>query len=154
MPVARTTNFGRSRSSDGRDIRITGLGRRPQLVERPTEFTPGHQIELHVEAPQDSASLQAAVTKARPQWEWLLKTEAAVRAAVASQLTEAHNEYCDPEDEVSEEQFAGRLRLLSAKFEEAGTLELSYLDGMFFGGHWIIVPVGADGAIGTAYETG
>ncbi len=77
-----------------------------------------------------------------------------MRAAVAAQLTAAHNEYCDPADEVTEEQFAARLRLLSAKFEDTGEWERVYADGMLLGGHWIIVPIGADGAVGEAYEAG
>ena len=32
--------------------------------------------------------------------------------------------------------------------------ELVYADGMLFGGHWIIVPVGADGTVGEASEAG
>jgi hypothetical protein len=118
------------------------------------EFAPGHRIDLHIDAPNDSAALQAAVMRAGPQWERLLATEPAVRAAVAGQLTAAHNEFCDPEEEVTEEQFAGRLRLLSAKFEAAGGMELVYADGMLLGGHWIIVPVGADSSVGEAFEAG
>ena len=69
-------------------------------------------------------------------------------------MVNAHNEYCNPEDEVTPEQFANRLRLLSALFESAGTVELCYHDGMLFGGHWIIVPIRADGSVGEASTAG
>ena len=72
------------------------------------------------------------------------------RAAVAGQLTEAHDDFCDPADEVMPERFAGRLRLLSARFEAAGAVELVYADGMLLGGHWIVVPVAPDGSVGEA----
>jgi hypothetical protein len=54
-------------------------------------------------------------------------------------------QYCDAEDEVSPEQFAGRLRLLSALCETAGTVELCYDDGMLFGGHGSSSPSGRMG---------
>lgn len=118
------------------------------------EVAPGHRIDLHIEAANDPAELRVAVARAEPAWERLLAVEPSVRTAVAGQLTEAHNRYCNPEDEVSEEQFADRLRLLSAKLEESGVVELVYADGMLFGGHWIVVPVGADEAVGEASEAG
>jgi hypothetical protein len=43
---------------------------------------------------------------------------------------------------------------LSAKFEASGAVELVFADGMRFGGHWIIVPIGVDGAVGEAFEAG
>jgi hypothetical protein len=88
------------------------------------------------------------------RWERLRAAEPSVRAAVAAQMTDAHNDYCNPEDEVTALQFADRLRLLSAKFEASGALELVYADGMLFGGHWIIVPIAADGSVGEASEAG
>ncbi len=69
-------------------------------------------------------------------------------------MVEAHNDNCDPEDEVTPKQFADRLRLLSVLFEPAGAIELSYHDGLLFGGHWIVVPVGEDGTVGEASEAG
>lgn len=119
-----------------------------------TEFAPGHRIDLHVEAPNDPSALRAAAERAEPAWVRLRGDDAAVRAAVAGQMTAAHNEFCAPDDEVTVGQFADRLRLLSAKFEVAGTVELVYADGMLLGGHWIIVPVGVDGAVGEAFEAG
>ena len=118
------------------------------------EFAPGQRIDLHVEATNDPAALRAAVALAGPALERLRASEPAVRAAVAAQMTAAHNEYCASEDEVTEQQFAERLRLLSVKFEASRAVELVYADGMLFGGHWIIVPVGADGAVGEAHEAG
>ena len=118
------------------------------------DVAPGHRIDLHVEAANDPAALRAAVTRAELAWERLRVAEPSVRAAVAGQMADAHNGYCDPADEVTPEQFADRLRLLSAKFEAFGTVELVYADGMLFGGHWIIVPVGADGTVGEASEAG
>jgi hypothetical protein len=118
------------------------------------EVAPGHRIDLHVQAANDPAELQSAVERAVPLWERLRVAEPGVRAAVAAQMTEAHNEYCAPEDEVTPEQFAGRLRLLSALFKSAGTLELCYHDGMLFGGHWIIVRVATDGSVGKVFEAG
>jgi hypothetical protein len=119
-----------------------------------TEVTPGHRIDLHVEAANDPAAMRAAVKRAEPAWEQLRVSESAVRATVAGQMTEAHNEFCAPEDEVTEEQFASRLRLLSARFDSSGNVELVYADGMLLGGHWIIVPVGVDGVVGEAFEAG
>jgi hypothetical protein len=118
------------------------------------EFAPGHCIDLHVEAANDPAAMRAAVARAEPVWERLRAAEPSVRAAVAGQLTDAHNEFCDPADEVTREQFAARLRLLSARFQASGSLELVYSDGMLLGGHWIVVPVGADGSVGEAVEAG
>jgi hypothetical protein len=118
------------------------------------EVAPGHRINLHVEAPDDPAALQAVVARAQPAWERMRVSEPSVRAAVAGQMIDAHNGNCDPEDEVTPEQFADRLRLLSAKFEASGAVELVYADGMLFGGHWIIVPVGANGVVGEASEVG
>lgn len=118
------------------------------------EVAPGRRVDLHVEAAYDPAALRAAVARAAPAWERLRTAEPAVRAAVAGQMTDAHNNYCDPEDEVTEGQFASRLRLLSARFEACGTVELVFADGMLFGGHWIIVPVAADGSVGEASEAG
>src|SRR5262249_62303604 len=63
------------------------------------ELAPGHRIELHVEAANDPAELRAAVARVEPAWERLLVAEPSVRAAVAGQMTEAHNRYCNPEDE-------------------------------------------------------
>lgn len=118
------------------------------------EVAPGHRIDLHVQAANQPEELPAAVGWAVPRWERLRLTEPGVRAAVADQMTEAHNEFCAPEDEVTPEQFADRLRLLSVLFKSAGTLELCYHDGMLLGGHWIIVPVAADGSVGEAVEAG
>jgi hypothetical protein len=118
------------------------------------EVAPSHRIDIHVEAANDLAAVRAAVVQAQPAWDWLRAAERSVRAAVATQLTDAHNEFCDPADEVTPEQFAARLRLLSAKFEASGAVELVYADGMLLGGHWIVVPVGADGSVGEAVEAG
>jgi hypothetical protein len=118
------------------------------------EFAPGRRIDLHVEAANDPAALQAAVARARPMWDRLRASELAVRAAVAGQLTAAHNEFCAPEDEVTEAEFAERMRLLSVKFEAAGGAELVLADRTLLGGHWIVVPVGADGVVGEAVEAG
>ena len=118
------------------------------------EVSPCHRIDLHVEAANDPAALRVAVTQAWPAWDRLRAAEPSVRAAVAGQMTDAHNGYCDPADEVTPEQFADRLRLLSARFEASRAVELVYADGMLFGGHWIIVPVGADGTVGEASEAG
>ncbi len=118
------------------------------------EVAPGHRIDLHVECANDPASLSDAVVRVRPAWERLRSGEPAVRAEVAGQMAGPHNEFCDPADEVTEAQFAVRLSLLSAKFESAGTVELVYADGMLLGGHWIIVPVAADGSVGEAFEAG
>ena len=118
------------------------------------DVAPGHRIDLHVEAANDPAALRAAVTRAGLAWERLWVAEPSVRAAVAGQMTDAHNGYCDPADEVTPEQFAERLRLLSARFEASGAVELVYADGMLFGGHWIVVPVSPDGSVGEASEAG
>jgi len=118
------------------------------------EFAPGRQIDLHVEASNDPAALRVAVTRAGPEWERLRASEQEVRAAVAGQLTAAHNEFCSPEDEVTETQFAERMRLLSVKFEAAGGVELVFADRALLGGHWIVVPVGADGVVGEAITGG
>lgn len=118
------------------------------------EFGPGHRIDLHVQAANEPAELRAAAARATSAWERLRATEPDIRATVATQMTEAHNDYCEPEDEITEEQFADRLRLKSVLFEAAGTVELTYADGGLFGGHWIIVPVAADGSVGEASEAG
>jgi hypothetical protein len=118
------------------------------------EVAPGHRLDLHVQAANEPAELRAAVERSVPVWERLRLTESAVRAAVADQTTEAHNRYCNPEDEATPEQFAGQLRLLSALFEPGGALELCYHGGILLGGHWIIVPVAADGTVGEASEAG
>ena len=118
------------------------------------ELAAGHPIDVHVEAPNDPAALQVAVARAEPAWARLREREASYRAAVARQMTSAHNGYCDPDDEVTPEQFADRLRLLSAKFEASGAVELVYADGMLFGGHWIVVPIGPEGSVGEASEAG
>jgi hypothetical protein len=118
------------------------------------EVTPGHRIDLHAEAPNDLAQMRAVIARAGPAWERLRAAEPSVRASVAGQLTDAHNAYCDPQDEVAPEQFAARLRLLSALFQASGAMELVYADGMLFGGHWIVVPIAPDGSVGEAVETG
>ena len=118
------------------------------------ELAPGHSIDIHVEADNDAALLASAVARAEPAWERLRGTEPSVRAAVAEQMTGTHNDLCDPADEVTPEQFAERLQLLSAKFEASGETELVYFDGMLFGGHHLIVPVAPDGTVGEASEAG
>src|SRR5947209_745071 len=118
------------------------------------EVAPGHRIALHMEAANDPAAMRTAVARAGPAWERLRAAEPSVRVAVAGQMTEANNDFCDPVDEVTPEQFAGRLRLLSARFEATGAVELVYADGMLLGGHWMVVPVGADGSVGEAFEAG
>jgi hypothetical protein len=118
------------------------------------EFGPGRRIDLHVEASNDPAAHQVAVARARLVWAWLRAAEPLVRAAVAGQLTEAHNEFCAPEDEVTEGQFAVRIQLLSLKFEVAGGVEMVFADRSLLGGHWIVVPVGADGLVGEAITAG
>ena len=118
------------------------------------DFTPGHHIDLHVQAANDPAELRAAIERADPKWERLRSDEQSIRAAVADQMTDAHNDYCNPEDEVTKDQFAGRLRLKSVLFEADGSVELTYPDDGLFGGHWIVVPIGADGVVGEATEVG
>jgi hypothetical protein len=118
------------------------------------EFAPDHHIDLHVEAANDSAAVRTAVARAEQARQRLRAAESLVRGAVAGQLTGAHNAFCDPADEVTPEQFAARLRLLSARFQASGAIELVYSDGMLLGGHWIVVPVGADGSVGKAAEAG
>jgi hypothetical protein len=118
------------------------------------EFGPGRRIDLHVEAANDPTALRVAVARAVPDWDRLRASEPSVRAAVAGQLTAAHNELCAPEDEVTEAEFAERMRLLSVKFEAAGGAELVFADRSLLGGHWIVVPVGADGSVGEAHEAG
>lgn len=97
------------------------------------EVAPGHRIDLHVQATDEPAELRDAVARATSACGRLRATEPAVRAEVAAQMVGAHNDLCDPEDEVTEEQFAERLRLRSALFESAGTVELTYTDGGLFG---------------------
>ena len=116
------------------------------------EIAPGQRIDIHVQAANNPAELHADIVRAGRSWDWLRSHEPAVRTAVAGQMTEAHNGYCDPEDDVTEHQFAERLRLNSALFESDGTVELTYADGGLFGGHWIIVPIAADGTVGEASE--
>jgi len=118
------------------------------------EVAPGHRIDLHVEAANDPAAVRAAIARAEPAWGRLRAVEPSIRASVASQLTDAHNGFCDPEDEVTPDEFASRLRLLSARFKASGATELVFADGMLFGGHWIVVPVAADGSVGEAVEAG
>jgi hypothetical protein len=118
------------------------------------QFGAGRRIDLHIEAANDPAALRAAVARALPEWDRLRASEPMVRAVVAGQLTAAHNEFCDTEDEVTEAQFAERMRLLSVKFEAAGGAELVFADRSLLGGHWVIVPVGADGSVGEAHEAG
>lgn len=118
------------------------------------EFAPGRRIGVHVEANNDPAALQAAVARAGPLWDRLRALELSVRAAVVSQLTAAHNEFCAPEDEVTEAQFAERMRPLSVKFEVAGGVEVVFADRTLLGGHWIVVPVGPDGTVGEAITAG
>jgi hypothetical protein len=118
------------------------------------EIETGHHVDLYVSASTDLASLSNAVRLADSAWTRLKNTESLVRASVAQQLTAAHNDYCDPADEVTEEQFAARIRLLSVEFQTDGGLDLCYHDSMLFGGHWLIVPVSADGTVGEAFEAG
>ena len=118
------------------------------------EVTLGHRINLHVDAANDPAAFRVAVNRAGPAWERLKVTEPSVRMTVAGQMTDAHNGYCDPADEVTPEQFAERLSLQSVRFEASGAVELVYADGMLFGGHWIIVPVSSAGIVGEASEAG
>jgi hypothetical protein len=116
------------------------------------EVAPGHRIDVHVEAPNDLAEMRAAIARAGPAWERLRTAQPSVRASVAAQLTDAHNRYCDPK--VTPEQFAARLRLLSALFQASRSLELVYTDGLLFGSHWIVVPIAPDGSVGEALEAG
>jgi hypothetical protein len=118
------------------------------------DLAPGRRIDLHVQAPNDPRELASAVARAAPEWQRFVVAEPSIRAAVASQMTEAHNDFCNPEDVVTEQQFAERLELLSILFETSGSIELVYFDGMLFGGHHIIVPVGTDGTVGEAWEAG
>ena len=118
------------------------------------DVAPGHRIDLHVEAANDPAAMRAAVNRAKPAWARLQATEPSVRTAVADQLTDAHNEFCDPADEFTPEQFAARLCVCCRLGSEPppGAVELVYSDGMLLGGHWIVVPVGLDGSVGEAVE--
>ncbi|MDY3559295.1 DUF2262 domain-containing protein, partial [Gemmata sp. JC673] len=118
------------------------------------EFGPGRRIDLHVEAGNDPAAFRVAVVRARPMWDRLRASEQTVREVVAGQLTAAHNEFCDPEDEVTEAQFAERMRLLSVRFKVTGVVELVFADRSLLGGHWIVVPVEADGAVGEVITAG
>jgi hypothetical protein len=118
------------------------------------DLAPGHQVDLHVQAPNENAELRSAVERAGPAWERFRASEPLVRAAVADQMVEAHNDYCEPEDEVTSEQFAAQFRLLSVLFEPTGGIELCYHDGLLFGGHRIIVPLSEDGQVGQACEAG
>jgi hypothetical protein len=118
------------------------------------EVASGHRIDVYVDAANDWTQMRAAVARAGPAWEWLRAAEPSVRASVAAQLTDAHNGFCDPEDEVTPEQFAERLRLLSARFEASGATELVYADGMLLGGHWIVVRIAPDGSVGEVVEAG
>jgi hypothetical protein len=118
------------------------------------EIAPGHLIDLHVQAANEPDALRSVVERASPAWDRLRAAEPSVRAGIAGQMVDAHNDFCNPEDEVTTEQFASRLRLLSVLFEAAGSVELCYDDGMLFGGHWIVVSIGADGRVGEASEAG
>jgi hypothetical protein len=118
------------------------------------EFTPGRWVDLHVEAANALPALRVAVARARPALDRLRASELALRAAVASQLAGAHNKFCAPEDEVTEAEFAERMRLLSVKFEAAGAAELVFADRSLLGGHWIVVPISADGVVGEATTAG
>lgn len=118
------------------------------------DLTPDHAIDIHLEATNDPIALEAVVAKAMPAWARLRSTEPSIRDVVANQWTAAHNDNCDPDDEVTAEQFARGLRLLSAKFEPSGAIELVYDDGMLLGGHWIVMSVAPDGTLGMASEAG
>jgi hypothetical protein len=118
------------------------------------EIVPGHGIDLHVQAAHDPAALRVAVEWATTAWRRLQSDEPSVRRAVAAQMIEAHNDHCNPEDEVTSEQFAARLRLKSVLFEVSRSIELCYDDGMLFGGHWVLVPIGEDGTVGEVWEAG
>src|SRR5262245_17646539 len=90
------------------------------------EVAPGYAIDVHVQAANDPTLLLAAVEQAGPGWTRLRAAEPSVRATVAEQMVEARNRYCKREDRVTPEEFAGRLRLLSALFEPDSTVELCY----------------------------
>jgi hypothetical protein len=116
------------------------------------ELPPGHRIDLHVQAPNDREMLRSSAARATPDWERLVRSEPSIRATVASQMTPGHNDFCNPEDVVTESQFAERMELLSVLFEASGSTELVYFDGYLFGGHHIIVPVSSDGVVGEAMD--
>jgi hypothetical protein len=119
-----------------------------------TEFSPGRRIDIHVEADNSPSMLRDRVKQADQAWVMLRTTESSIRQAIAEQLVESHNQFCDPEDEVSSDQFADRVRLLSVRFMSSGALELVYMEEGLLGGHWIIVPIGPDGEIGEVSEAG
>jgi hypothetical protein len=119
-----------------------------------TEVTPGHAIDVHVQAANDNPLPRAAIEHAGPAWVRLQATEPSVRATIAEQMADAHNEYCEPKDEVTPEQLASRIHLRSVLFESNGSVELCYDDGRLFGGHWIIVPIDREGRVGEPSEAG
>jgi hypothetical protein len=118
------------------------------------EIVPGYGIDLHVQAARDPAALRVAIEWATTAWRRLQSDESSVRRAVAARMIEAHNDHCNPEDEVTSEQFAARLRLKSVLFEVSRSVELCYDDGMLFGGHWVLVRIGEDGTMGEVLEAG
>lgn len=138
------------------DLRLGALTRNPELGwwSGRGEVAPGQEIDVHLEAADEPAELQAAVERAKMAWDCPTARQSLVRAAVADQLVRAHNDFCNPEDEVTADQFADRLRLLSARFMASGVIELVYVGEQLLGEHWIVVRIGKDGSVGEAFEAG
>jgi hypothetical protein len=112
------------------------------------EVALGHRIGIHIMATSDPADLRRAVERSRAGFEWLLASERNVRDTITLHLIDTHNGNRDPEDQVTPDGFADRLRLESAVFEPGGTIELCYKDGWLFGGHWVVVTIDGDRNIG------
>jgi hypothetical protein len=116
-----------------------------------TEIVPGKRIEITLEDDE----LEKILPIARAGLTWFRANEPEARRQLALQMLERADDWRQEGDaEITEGTFAERVRLTHILLLANGETELRYSDGEMFGGHTIVVAVGADRVLGAAYLWG
>jgi hypothetical protein len=110
-----------------------------------TDFLPGHRTRVSIDPGVDE--LPGVLERCRAGFIRIRQQDLALRRIVAVQLMDLYNQW-NPEQPLTEEEFAGGLRVASVDFWSDGGAMVYYDDGdVFFGGHNIVADLHPDGSL-------
>lgn len=109
------------------------------------EFAPGHPVELLIHHEQ---AMDAVPGEVKRLLLTLKDKDPSVREEVARKLIRLCNEDWNPDEQLTEDEFAGRVKLQGVNVSaETARAELFYDDDDIFAGHSISVFMGSDGRL-------
>jgi len=111
----------------------------------------GRSVEFEI----DEGAIGPRIQATRATFRWVSEHEIALRDQLAERMLDLARTWKQSgEPEITAASFAERVRLTAAALDDADALTLYYADGDMFGGHLILVNVGADRLMNAPYLAG